>query len=266
MANSKPDLMQLNDLFDAAARDGVITQETSSLLTGHLGNIVVAGAAGMAMEEIMATDVTLITILIDASSSIAYANLEKAVRDGQNALLDAFAGSREVDDILVALWTFADEHKVLHSYIPVGDATRLDRKSYRAAGMTVLYDAWCDALAANVAYAQRLRDSGTPCRSVVVVITDGEDTGSKSKVHECTRISRDLLASEQFVLAFVGVGAEADFERVAESMGIPKGCVAVQKDATASALRQVFQMVSQSALRVSQGWVQPGAQAGFFQP
>ncbi len=267
MASSKPtQLVQLNDLFDAAARDGVITDETSSLLTGHLGPIVVAGAAGMAMEDIVATDVTLITVLIDASSSIGYAGLEKSVRAGQNALLDAFAGSREAEEILVALWTFANEHQAVHSYVPVGDATRLNHRNYRSAGMTVLYDAWCDALAANVAYAQQLRDSGTPCRSVIVAITDGEDTGSARQVHECARISRDLLASEQFVLAFVGVGDDTDFRRVARQMGIPKGCVAVQKDATPTALRQVFQMVSQSALRVSQGLVQPGAQAGFFGP
>ena len=50
------------------------------------------------------------------------------------------------------------------------------------------------------------------------------------------------------------------------SMGVPDGCVLVQKQATPSALRQVFRMVSQSAIRASQGLVQPGANAGFFVP
>jgi hypothetical protein len=188
------------------------------------------------------------------------------VRDGQKALLDAFAGSREESSILVALWTFADAPKVVHAYVPVADATRLDKKNYRGHGSTALYEVWCDALASNVAYAEQLRSGGTPVRSVVVVVTDGEDVGSKRTAHDCARISRDLLASEQFILAFVGVGSEADFTRVAGAMGVPAGCIAVQKDATASALREVFQMVSRSAIRASKGLVKPGAQAGFFGP
>lgn len=257
--------MSLQDLFSGAVQAGVVSPATSTLLTGQLGPVVIAGAAGMATEDIVASDVTLVTILIDASSSIASSNLEQAVRDGQNALVDAFASARERDSILLALWTFNHDQEVVHAYVPVQDAVRLDASNYRGAGSTRLYDTWCDALAANVAYAQRLRDGGTPCRSVVVVITDGADYGSKRKARDCAALSRDLLASEQFVLAFVGVGDEG-FRDIARKMGIPDGCVAVQKDATPAGLRKVFQMVSQSAIRASQGLVRPGAQAGFFVP
>ncbi|MHB8878432.1 MAG: vWA domain-containing protein [Myxococcaceae bacterium] len=256
----------LGALFSSAVADGVLTQDTQTLLTGNLGKVVIAGAAGTAMEDIVATDVTLITVLIDASSSIESRGLEQAVREGQNGLVDAFGGSKEKESILMALWTFANDLDVLHSYVPVADAVRLTTKNYRGAGCTRLYDTWCDALGANVAYAQRLRASGTPCRSVVVVITDGEDVGSKRKAADCARLSRDLLASERFTLAFVGVGADADFRAVARNMGVPDGCVVVQKDATPSALRKVFQMVSQSAIRASQAKIKAGVSAGFFQP
>lgn len=256
----------IEQLFQGAASAGTISSATQSLLSGHLGPLVVAGAAGLSLEDIEAADVTLITVLIDASSSIEHRGLEQAVRDGQKALLDAFAGSKEEGSILVALWTFADAPRVVHAYVPVGDATRLDKKNYRASGSTVLYDVWCDALASNVAYAEQLRSGGTPVRSVVVLVTDGEDTGSRRTAHECARISRDLLASEQFILAFVGVGSESDFTQVATAMGVPPGCIAVQKNTTPAALRDVFQMVSRSAIRASQGMVRPGVQAGFFGP
>ena len=259
-------MSELEDLLKSAVGAGVLSPATGSMLTGHLGNVVIAGAAGTAMEDIEATDVTLVTILIDASSSIAFAKLEQAVREGEKELLSAFAGSREKEKILVALWTFNDQVNVVHSYVPVDDATRLDEKSYRGTGYTRLYDAWCDALAANVAYAQQLRDSGTPVKSVVVVITDGDDTGSSRKPKHCKALSDDLLASEQFVLAFVGVGSEASFRRIARSMGVPDDCVEVQQQATPQTLRQVFQMVSRSAIRASQGKIQPGAGAGFFRP
>ena len=236
------------------------------VLTGNLGNVVIAGAAGTAMENIEATDVTLVTILIDASSSIAGAQLEQAVRDGQQELLAAFASSKEKEKILVALWTFNSEVEVLHSYVPVDDATKLDDKNYSGSGYTRLYDAWCAALTANVTYAGQLRDSGTPVKSVVVVITDGEDTGSSMKPKHCRALSEDLLKSETFVLAFVGVGSVSSFRRIAKSMGVPDGCIEVQQQATPATLRKVFQMVSRSAIRASQGKIQPGAQAGFFRP
>ncbi len=257
---------QLTNLFSGAVQDGILSQGSSSMLTGSLGPVVIAGAAGMAAEDIPSSDVTLITVVIDKSSSIGYSGLENAVRSGQQMLVDAFAASREVDDILMALWTFNDKQKVVHSYLPVSDARKLDRRNYRTSGATALYDTWCDALAANVAYAQKLRDSGTPCRSVVVIITDGEDVCSKRRSSDCAKLSRDLLASEQFVLAFVGVGREADFRAVARGMGLPEGSILVRKKITPSAMRQVFQMVSQSAIRASQGLIQPGPNAGFFQP
>jgi uncharacterized protein YegL len=250
----------------SALATGVLTQQTSTLITGNLGPMVLAGAAGKALEDLTATDVTLVTLLIDASGSIADRGLEQAVRDGENALIDAFSGAKEKDSVLLALWTFNDSQKVVHSYVPVDDATRLDSRNYRAGGATRLYDTWCDALTANVAYAQRLRDGGTPTRSIVVVVTDGEDVGSSRPSRDCAKLSKDLLASELFTLAFVGVGKDTDFELIAAAMGIPKGCVHVQRDATPGGLRKTFMFVSKSAIRASQGKIAPGANAGFFTP
>jgi hypothetical protein len=257
---------EANALLSSATAKGVLSPTTSSLITGNLGNLVLTGAAGKDLEDITASDVTLVTVLIDASSSIADRGLEKAVREGQNALLDAFSGARDRDAVLLACWTFSGTMDVVHSYVSVADATRLDTKNYRAIGSTALYDTWCDALAANVTYAQRLRDGGTPTRSVVVVVTDGEDVGSKRTAADCARLSRDLLASELFTLALVGVGSDVNFEHVARSMGIPPACILWERDATPAGLRRAFQLVSRSAVRASQGKIAPGAAAGFFVP
>lgn len=265
MSNTKTQLANAQSLIDQATAAGTLSPATSSFLSGSLGAVVIAGAAGKDAEDIVASDVTLVTLLVDASSSIHDRGLEDAVREGQNLLVDALGDTRERDSILMALWTFNHDLNVVHSYVGLDDVTRLDRRSYAGLGSTRLYDTWCDALTANVAYAQQLRSSGTPCKSVVVVVTDGEDCGSKRRAADCARISRDLLASEQFTLAFVGVGS-GDFRTIAREMGVPDGCVAVQAQATPSAIRQVFRMVSQSAIRASQGRIGPGPNAGFFSP
>jgi uncharacterized protein YegL len=237
-----------------------------NLITGNLGAVVIAGAAGKAAEDIVASDVLLVTLLVDASSSIHARGLEDAVREGANMLVDSLSATRERDSVLMAVWTFNDDTRVVHSYVGLDDVTRLDKTNYAGIGCTRLFDTWCDALTANVVYAQRLRDSGTPCKSIVVVVTDGEDVGSKRRTADCNRLSAQLLASEQFTLAFVGVGKDVDFHKVAREMGVPDGCIAVQAQATPSAIRKVFRMVSQSAIRASQGLVAPGANAGFFSP
>lgn len=256
----------LQNLFARAAQSGTLSTQSQSLLSGDLGPMMIAGANGKAALDIEAGEVTLVTILIDASSSIAGRNLTDAVRQGQHLLLDAFAGSKEKDAVLCALWTFASDATVVHSYVPVDDAARLDAKNYAPAGCTHLYDTFCDAAGANVAYAQTLRDAGTPVRSILVVITDGEDVGSKRPARTCKKIAVDLLQSEQFHLGFVGVGDDVDFKKVAADMGFNAGSILVQKDATPTTLRQAFAMVSKSAIRASQGRIAPGPNAGFFAP
>lgn len=260
---TKNDVM---DLLAQAVQNGVLSAGTQSLISGNLGQIVIAGAAGTDMENIDATDVTLVTLLIDASSSIHDSGLTSAVREGHKQLLEAFGKSRERNAILVATWLFSDELRILHSYVPIEDAVALDLHNYQPCGCTILNDAWCDALTANVAYAEKLRAHGTPCRSVAIVITDGDDCGSKRSMVDCQRLSRELLKTEQFILAFVGVGNEQHFRDVAGSMGVPAGNVQVETEARSSNVRRIFHMVSQSAIKVSQGKIMPGLATGFFAP
>jgi uncharacterized protein YegL len=269
MSKSKIDpnaILGLANIFANANQGGTLSNASKNLITGNLGAVVIAGAAGKDTEDILTSDVTLVTLLVDASSSIHQRGLEDAVRAGQNLLVDSLANSPVRESVLMALWTFNEDVRVVHAYVGMDDAARLDEKNYHGAGSTRLYDTWCDALAANVAYAQKLRDAGTPCRSIVVVITDGEDCGSKRRAGDCATLSRDLLASEQFILAFVGVGNDADFRGVAKSMGVPDGCVTVQANATPAAMRKVFGMVKQSTIRASQGIIRPGPNTGFFGP
>ena len=236
----------------------------SSSIGGDLSEIVVAGAAGIDADELTASEVTLVTVLVDASTSISTRGLEDAIVRGYGDLVDAFSKAREKEGLLLALWTFNDEARVVHSYVPIDDATRLDRGNYAALGGTKLYDTFCDALLANVTYADRLRAAGTLTQSILVVLTDGEDCGSRRRVAECRKLAKEALTTEAWQLAFVGVGTDVDFRKVAKSMGFPDGSVAVRENTTPSSIRAIFRMVSQSTIRASQA--RPGTRGGFFSP
>ena len=130
----------MQNLISSAAVAGTISPATSSLLSGNLGAVVIAGAAGKDAEDIVASDVTLVTLLVDASSSIHDRQLEDAIREGQNLLVDALGDTRERESIPTALWTFNHDLNVVHSYVGLDDVTRLDAKNYAGLGATRLYD------------------------------------------------------------------------------------------------------------------------------
>lgn len=259
--------LDLSAMFNEASTDTsgtspLISPTTSAAILGNMGSVVVAGAAGKAAEDIEATSVTLVTVILDNSGSMH--SHRQAVVDGMNQLRETFLHSKEKDSVLLATWTFGEKVQVNHSYIPVADTDPLTLADYPAdEGATALYAGWCDALAANIAYAQNLRSSGTDVRSIVVVLTDGENNVRDRTAAACAQISQDLLRSEQFILAFVGLGY-GDFRRIAQSMGVPDGCTYTAGQVTESELRKVFRMVSQSVIRASQGKITPGANAGFF--
>jgi hypothetical protein len=128
---SKTSKTNLQSLFQSAVQSGTLSSASSSLLGGHLGQVVIAGAAGLDAENIVAADVTLITLLVDCSSSISAYGLQKSVRDGQKLLLQSLQQSSQKESILLALWTFNHDQRVQHSYVPLDDAITLTSKNYR---------------------------------------------------------------------------------------------------------------------------------------
>ena len=264
ISTSQPTRATVKSVFAAASAEGVLSAASKDLLCINLDDNVLAGCAGIDLDDIEATEVTLVSLLLDDSGSMR--GFEKSVMDGHKELLDALKGSKQKEYFLVGMWALNGAGPI-HSYVKVDDAVKLDASNYSATGCTPLYDKWCEMLAANVAYAQQLRASGTAVRSIAVVITDGRDEHSrKFRATDCARLAKDLLDSEQFILALVGVGDEPLFRDVGRQMGIPDGSVLVAGK-TASEIRKVFRLVSQSVIRASQANVNPVfAQNAFFAP
>lgn len=261
-SKSRIDISTAKSIFAEAVADGLMSQPTKDLMCVSLDDAVLAGCAGVNPDDIEATEVTLVSLLIDDSGSMA--GLEDAVIAGQRAMLEAFAKSKQKDSFLVGMWAL-NRTDPYHSYVKVDDAVRLDRRNYQPNGCTPLCDRWCEILSANVVYAGQLRANGTVVRSIVVVITDSYDNASqKFDIADCAKIAKDLLSSEQFILAMVGVGQETDFRAMAKKMAIPDGAVMIAQ-ATASDMRHAFHLVSQSVIRASQAVVSPSkAQNQFF--
>lgn len=258
-SNSNQGAGEIQAILGEAAAEGVISP--GSLQVIDIDDTVLAGAGGIDIDEIVATEVILMTFIYDDSGSISFAGLAGSVIIGQNEMIDSIAVSKQKDGILMAQWKLGSAAELVHSYLPIDQAAKLDGSNYDPRSGTALYDVWLDALAANVAYAQKLRSGGIPVRSIAAIITDGMNEHSrKYDIGDCRRVNQELLMSEQFALAFVGVGnSQSDedrFRQVALEMGFPDGSILTASGMTEqerkSAMRRVFGLVSQSAIRASQ--------------
>lgn len=256
----------LSSLLGDAVDSNIISQPVSDILNGNIDAVVIAGAEGKDVQSVDASAVTLLLVLVD--KSISMSGLEDGVIDGQKILLDEIQSLDLGDSILVSIWTYNHNQEVVHSFVPVDEATRLNKNSYITGGSTSLYDTYVKGINSLLTYAQDLEGAGTPTRCIAVIITDGEDTSSRDNdTQECALINTDLLRSEKFILGFVGLSRDTDdtyFTMIAEKMGFPNKAIRNVKNMNRDAIKEMFHMISRQSISVSKGQINPGANSGLF--
>ncbi len=226
------------------------------VLVANLDETVLLGCVGEPAEALDAADATLVSVVLDMSSSMG--SVQAAVIDAYGAMLDALAGAKAASGILVSTWAFADQAQLLSSYEQVGRKPRLDAVTYKPDGMTALYDAVLGAMTGLVAYGEALWQSGVPTRRVLVVMTDGGDNASKASAADVRSAARALGSQEAYTLACAGFGG-GDLAQMAKDLGFPS---VIAAGASEAEIRRVFRQVSAGVLRASKGVSSLGA--GFF--
>jgi hypothetical protein len=229
------------------------------MLTADVGAQIQQGL-GVAPDDVVASEVTLVTLMPDDSGSIAAANNEAAVRLGHNETLDSLADSKQADGILVHT-RYLNGH-ALNPFRPLREAERMTAQNYRATHGTPLYDQAVVVLGTVLAKVKELEGAGIPARSVTLLVTDGHDQHSTRQSAASVRaIVEDLRRGETHVVAAMGIDdGHTDFRGVFAAMGIPDEWI-LTPASTAGEIRRAFRVFSQSAVRVSQA--APGGAAGF---
>jgi hypothetical protein len=240
----------VNDLFEAAHVEGVLSPAAYQTLTViDLGAQIRAGL-GVCVDDVQASEVVLLTMMPDDSGSIRFAGNEGAVRDGHNAVLDALKASKQRDGILAH--TRYLNGSILFPYRAIDQAEKMTKQNYQAIGGTPLYDQSIVLLGGVLAKAQEFSLNGVVARSVTLIITDGADAGSVRRPKDVAAIVRDMLRSENHIIAGMGIAdGSTDFVRVFRDMGIEDRWI-LTPTASSSDIRKAFQVFSQSAVRASQ--------------
>ena len=249
---SQSQTVNINDLFQSASEEGLLSSTSLQALdVNDIGAQIQAGL-GIDVDDVMASEVVLVTIMPDDSGSIRFASNSQAVRGGHNSVLDALMASPQQDNILIHN-RYLNGY-VLYPYCPLSQAVRMTRENYDPHLGTPLYDQTLVLLGTVLAKAQDFADNGVPVRTVTLIITDGADAGSvRADASTVASVVQDMLRSENHIIAAMGIddGGCTDFRQVFQQMGIRNEWILTPGNSDGE-IRKAFQVFSQSAVRVSQ--------------
>lgn len=191
-----------------------------------------------------------VVFIIDKSGSVS------AYNDDLNNILNEFLHelqkSHVSDRVLASVIEFNQDIDVKSAFHPIVDVKDFNVKPY---GMTNLYGAVLAGLENAVAYKDEQANNGLTSKTLVFVITDGEDNCGvnpdlvKNKIAE---IYKDEMNSFSFSVIMFGLGNEADFDKARENMGIKPQMLA-KLGTTAKELRKMVGFISSSVSSSASG-------------
>lgn len=240
-----------------AVSAGIISSQSRSAIATELDDIAIAGCGGIDIDEIDSEEVTLVAVIIDASSSMdPFAS--DVLTQYKEQFLVPLRGAKNAESILVSVWVFSDDGRdkvrLVHGYTPVPDCQELTSTDYSPSGMTPLRDAVMKGVTGLVGYGQTLRDNGTRTKSIVLVLSDGWENASKVSGAKVKRLSEDVLRAQEFVLSYIFFGEKSEGDKAAKDIGFPAHH-RLTDSLDASGIRRVFGTVSASVISTSQSVV-----------
>lgn len=259
----------INQLFQNAHDDGALSAGSLNTLTNlDLGEAIQAGL-GVSVHNVPSSEVVLVTLMVDDSSSIRFTGNTQHVINGHNLVLNALLGTKQSPHLLMhtcylngAILFPYQPLSILDprangrpSYIQNPDIRAMDGKNYHPTLGTPLYDQTVVLLGRVLAKYQEFADNGVMTRTVTLIITDGDDQHSVKATEATVRTIIEDMLNEHHIIAAMGIDdRQTDFRGVFQRMGIRDEWILTPGN-SAPEIHQAFQMFSQSAVRASQGGV-----------
>jgi uncharacterized protein YegL len=168
------------------------------------------GYSATRLEELGATEYTVVTIACDVSgSTFAFTfDMESAI----TRIVQSCKLSPRADNLLLRLVAFDETLSELHGFKLLENCNLADYGGVlRSGGSTALYDAAENALASTVNYGQKLSAGDFSANAVMFVITDGIDNASKLPAKSVKQALSRAVASEaleSIVSVLIGVNVQ----------------------------------------------------------
>lgn len=185
------------------------------LLNNDMANLNTASNykfSAVKLDELGATEYTLVTILVDKSSS-----LNGFDRDLENMIKEAVSScqkSARSENLLVRLVSFNQNESEEHGFKLLSTITLTDYdNTISTSGMTLLFDTTFHAIEATQNYGKILADQDYFANAIVFIITDGMDNQSTYGPKQIKQLINDVRRSEDLEsIATVLVGMSGAYD------------------------------------------------------
>ncbi len=202
-------------------------------------------------EEIETDETINAVFVVDTSYSVDV--YIKELNYAFNDFVESMQKSHVAEKLFVSLIQFDGQVRVIHGFKPISSIKKMDF-SKKLGGWTALYDGVFTGLTNALEYRENLENSGVETKTLLFVITDGEDNKSKRSPNAVKQILTKLKKDEQSAFSFTsilfGVGNDADFTKAQKDMGIEH----LAKVGTSGAdMKKMIGFISQSISSASSG-------------
>lgn len=172
--------------------------------------------------EISSDETINAVMVIDVSPSVS--SYVKEMNAAFKDFLEEMQRSHVSEKLMVSVIAFNEMPMVRSGFQPVNSIDPTGMVFKPCGQGTALYDAVLYGVTNAVNYRTNLENSGVDCKTLVFVITDGEDNSSRHSAAEVKHLIQGILNEEKNAFSFesilFGVGNDADFESAQKQMGI----------------------------------------------
>lgn len=227
-----------------------IDMETRQLPTGSYGY------SAIGLDKLGASEYTLATIICDVSASVRNFShqLEMAIQE----IIQACRRSPRADNLMLRLVTFNESVQEIHGYKLLEDCNPSDYSNIlNCDGMTALYDASENAIAAAVDYGADLTNQDYMVNAAVYILTDGDNNRGimhPSDVNKVLNRALDQEALESIVSVLIGINTTTQLDQLLRKFQQEAGLdnyIGIS-DADEKSLAKLSQFVSKSISSQSQ--------------
>lgn len=202
-------------------------------------------------EEIEVDETINAVFVIDTSYSVStYIN---ELNSAFNDFTESMQKSHVADKLFVSIVEFDKNVRVSSGFRPVTSIPVMDF-SKNLGGWTSLYDAVHTGLKNALDYRENLENSGVETKTLLFVITDGEDNSSSNPPSKVKNIISKLNKEEKSAFSFTsvlfGLGNQANFKKAQKDMGIEH---LAQIGTSGDEIKRMIGFISQSISSVSAG-------------
>lgn len=147
------------------------------------------------IEDLGATEYTLVTIVCDISGSVI--NFASELLQCIKTIVEASQKNPRAENLLIRLVVFNHIISEVHGFKNLSDIDVAKYEPLQPDGFTALCDAAYDAIGATLEYSKRLVEQDFDCNGAVYIITDGMDNRSNMTAKSIAEKCKKALGHEE---------------------------------------------------------------------